>query len=146
MLHNGLKRKNRPILVSLFLIFLIGCTSSSFVEIDGKRIFVELADTPKEREEGLMFREELCDDCGMLFVFEEKGRHDFWMKNVVIPLDILFIDKDWLIVDIISAEPCTEDPCEHYLPSEDILYAVEVNKGFVAQHNISQGDYVTFSV
>ena len=63
---------------------------------------VELARTPAEREKGLSGRTELCDQCGMLFVFENDDYHSFWMKDTLIPLDIIWIDKNWQVVDFVG--------------------------------------------
>src|SRR3989338_3158581 len=80
------------------------------------KVNVEIADDAKERATGLMFREFLGDDSGMLFVFDDENARNFWMKNTLIPLDIIFISKGFEIVDIKYAEPCKEDPCASYSP------------------------------
>ena len=144
-----LKRRSRPILVSasllvVFLFFLGGCTRQSYVDISGEKIIVEIADTPEERGQGLMFRESLCEDCGMLFVFEEEGLYSFWMKNTLIPLDMIFIDADGVIVTILSAEPCVEEPCESYTPIDDAKYVLEVNKDYSLKNAVQEGDTVAF--
>ncbi|MBW3013234.1 DUF192 domain-containing protein [Candidatus Woesearchaeota archaeon] len=108
-------------------IFLIGCTTKAYVEIDGELIEVEIVDTPLERKEGLMHRESLCISCGMLFIMDKEAKHSFWMKNTLIPLDMVFINSDLVIVDVLHAEPCKEDPCVHYTPKEDALYVLETN-------------------
>lgn len=114
----------------LFLILLIsGCGGIDHIEIGGEKIRVETADTQIERERGLMFRKNLCEDCGMLFVFEEEDFHNFWMKNTLMPLDMIFIDSDLNIIDILRAEPCVEDSCELYIPKDKSLYVLEVNGG-----------------
>lgn len=114
------------------IIFLIlissGCIYNPYIDIGGEIVNLEIAENPKQRQTGLMFRESLCDSCGMLFVFEEEGTYSFWMKNTLIPLDMIFIDKDMVIVDIMHALPCTEDPCMKYTPTEKVLYVLEVNQ------------------
>ncbi len=76
---------------------------------------VEIADDVMERTQGLMFRENLEDDKGMLFVFESESRHSFWMKNTKIPLDIIWINDGGEIVYISqSTPPCVADPCPGY--------------------------------
>ncbi len=109
------------------IIIIVGNKPENYVEIDGEKIIVELARTDNERQEGLMHRDKLCDDCGMLFIFNEESRHDFWMKNTKIPLDMIFIDSDLKIVDILYAEPCAEDPCKSYVSNKNALYILETN-------------------
>ena len=76
------------------------------VTIEGVVFEVELAATPQERAKGLSGRKELCDQCGMLFIFDKKDYHSFWMKNTLIPLDIIWLDEDWQVVDFIAwAQP-----------------------------------------
>lgn len=135
--------RSKLILVSALLLLVAGGCTSPFITINEKRITVELADTPAERARGLMFRESLCETCGMLFVFEEEGKYSFWMKNTLLPLDMIFIDSDGVIADILSAEPCRIEPCERYAPSREVLYVLEVNKGVSAEHSFAVGQKVT---
>ena len=72
-----------------------------------------------------MYKEDY--DGAMLFVFEEPGRHSFWMKNVRFPLDIIFLNENMEVVDFFgNTPPCEKDPCPLYTPSEDVLFAIEV--------------------
>ena len=100
------------------------------VAIQGRTIEVEISDTWEKRERGLMFREELCERCGMFFIFDEEKRHGFWMKNTKIPLDIVFIDRHNKVVDIHNAIPCNSScHCKTYWPKEKAKYVLEVNGG-----------------
>jgi len=110
--------------------------------IKGKTVNVELADTNQERTNGLMFREELCEDCGMLFVFEDSDFRSFWMKDTLIPLDMVFIDENLEIVNIEHAAPCLEEVCDIYASTEKVKYVLEVNGNFTIENSINTGDKV----
>ncbi len=105
---------------------------------------VEIADDNQERAKGLMFRESLCDDCGMLFVYGDEGRYPFWMKDTLIPLDIIWLDSDLRVVSIANAVPCTEDPCENYDPGVDALYILEINSGRSLEMGLKAGNSLEF--
>lgn len=108
---------------------------------DGTRVGVEIARTEAERQRGLMFRESLAPDEGMVFVFDAIGFYPFWMKNTLIPLDMLWLDPDGRVVSIAhSVPPCKADPCPTYPPSADALYVVEVVSGFAKEHGVEVGD------
>jgi len=130
----------------LFIIILIQGCSKNFVLINENKIYVEIADTPSERSTGLMYRENLCNDCGMLFIFDNEETHSFWMKNTLIPLDMIFISEDKKIVDTVQAEPCKEDPCQIYKPQEKSKYVLEVNKEYSKSRNINIGDSVKINL
>ncbi|MFQ5986843.1 MAG: DUF192 domain-containing protein [Thermoplasmata archaeon] len=107
------------------------------------QVAVEIADEPAERARGLMFRESLQAGSGMLFVFGDERIRSFWMKNTLIPLDVLFIDGDLTIVQLVEgAVPCEADPCPRYTSTVPVGYALEVNAGFVRDHGIGIGDAV----
>jgi hypothetical protein len=101
---------------------------------------VEVVRTPAERARGLMFRKHLAQDAGMLFLFDEEDEHPFWMKNTLIPLDLIFIGADLRIAGIVErAEPLTEKSRTVGKPSR---YVLEVNGGFCADRGIAPGDRV----
>ena len=113
---------------SLFVLFLTSCSAHPYILVGEEKILVEVVDEPLEMQEGLMFREELCDNCGMIFVFGSEMEHSFWMKNTLIPLDMVFIDSNSVVVDVLHADPCYSDPCTHYVPKDKAQYVLEVNK------------------
>jgi len=141
----------KKILAIFLLIFLIGCTQKAnpnLKEISIKtwdknvRVFAEVADDNDERAKGLMFREKLEENNGMIFIFEQENEIAFWMKNTLIPLDIIFIGKNFKIVDIKNAVPCKQDPCQLYKPQKSAQYVLEVNSGFAEKNGIKVNDEV----
>ena len=106
-------------------------------------VTVEIADTQEEREVGLMHRESLPEDAGMIFLFEEEITGGFWMKNTLIPLSIAFADSDGTILRILDMEPCEADPCEIYDPGVAYRNALEVNQGAFARWGVEEGDRLT---
>lgn len=109
------------------------------------RLTVQVADTPRKREKGLMFVEKLPENEGMLFVFSEKTYGGFWMKNTFIPLSIAFLDLKGEILRILDMEPCIEEFCPTYDPEIYYHYAIEVNLGWFEKNQIKKGDYVKFN-
>ena len=96
-----------------------------------------------------MNRESLGQDRGMLFVFEQEQVLGFWMKNTLIPLDIIFIDSEQFVVDVQTMRPEHEiapDPLPIYQSEGPALYAIEVNEGVAAECGIVPGDFVTLTV
>lgn len=112
-------------------------------EDDAVFVDVEIAQTPEHREKGLMDRESLPEDAGMMFVYFEPTTSGFWMKDTLIPLSVAFIDEDQTITEIIDMEPCSEDPCPTYSPTTDYTAALEVNMGAFEEWGIDAGDTVT---
>lgn len=104
---------------------------------------VEVADDDESRERGLMFRTHLDLDAGMLFVFDEAKPLSFWMKNTLIPLDILYFDSEGMLVSAVTMTPCTADPCATYPSGGSSLYALEVPSGFIENHQIGQGWHIS---
>jgi uncharacterized membrane protein (UPF0127 family) len=109
------------------------------------RLTAEAADTPAEREHGLMGRTSLAPDKGMVFLYEGFTDGSFWMKDTLIPLSIAFWDEDGRIVGIQDMDPCTADPCPTYGSPEPYVGALEVNQGFFAEHGVVVGDRIDLS-
>ncbi len=110
----------------------------------GKCIQAEIADSDESRRKGLMFREKLPQDAGMLFVFEREVRASFWLKNVKFPLDIIWIDKNKTIVGInAGCLPCQEN-CPSIVSEFPVRYVLEVNAGWVKANRIQINDRVNF--
>ena len=120
-------------------------TGTVRIETDGGavEVAVEIADSDAERQTGLMDREALPDDAGMLFVFEGDVEFGFWMKNTLIPLSIAFADAEGEIVRILDMEPCEADPCPVYDPEATYRMALEVNQGAFDEWGVAEGDRLT---
>jgi uncharacterized membrane protein (UPF0127 family) len=116
-----------------------GKKSPSQLTIKGRKIRVEVARTEDEKARGLMFRESLGKDDGMLFVYDREEFLTFWMKNTPIPLSIAFIDRRGKIVDIQDMEPFSLSTHASTLPAQ---YALEMNKGWFKRNGIGVGDLV----
>ncbi|CAN5707346.1 hypothetical protein BH20ACT21_BH20ACT21_07750 [soil metagenome] len=105
-------------------------------------IKVEVAQSAEQISRGLMFRESLPADSGMVFLFFEPTQGWFWMKNTRIPLSIAFFGEGGEIVDILDMEPCRAEPCPSYTPDATYFGALEVNQGAFEEWGISEGDVV----
>ncbi len=116
--------------------------ASPSITIDGVKLQVEIVQDAESRQKGLMNRDELEENEGMLFVFEATRMLSFWMRNTFIPLDIAFIDETGLIVDIQRMAPL--DDTTSYYSAQPALYALEVNAGWFEQHGIGVGSRVAF--
>lgn len=102
----------------------------------------EIADEPQEISLGLMYRQELEQDHGMLFIFENEVMSSFWMKNTLIALDMIFISQDKKVISIVhEAEPQTTSP---RLASAPFKYVLEINGGLANKFGILPGDSVLF--
>jgi uncharacterized protein len=143
----------------LCLPFFGGCTANTreapvgaslsrpevLIELPGgqKAAFsVEIADTPKARETGLMFRKELADNAGMLFIFEDEAVQAFWMKNTYLPLDMIFVSADTKIVGVVH------DAVPESLATLSVgrasIYVLEINGGLAKKKGIVEGQRVQF--
>jgi len=130
-------------IISLVIFFLIPIQeSNTYVEVNGVRINIEIADNFETRAKGLMFRRELQENTGMLFVFENEGNYPFWMMNMRFNLDIIWINSNGKIVFITeNMVPCGFD-CKVIDPKTNAKYVLEVNAGFVRKYGIKQNSDV----
>jgi uncharacterized membrane protein (UPF0127 family) len=99
-------------------------------------VVAEVASTADERAEGLMYREEVPDGTGMLFVFPDSRPRSFWMANTYVALDIAYMDPSFRVVDIIAMEPLVT---ESYPSSAPAMYGLEVRQGWYAEQGIAIG-------
>jgi uncharacterized protein len=109
------------------------------LSINGHEILAEIADKPATRTAGLMFRQQLAPDGGMLFVFPDNVPRAFWMKNTFIPLGIAFLDEKGVILNILEMPPQTE---KNFFSKGPAKFALEVNSGWLEKQGIKAGDLV----
>jgi uncharacterized membrane protein (UPF0127 family) len=106
---------------------------------------VEIPRTPEARQRGMMFRSDVPPRTGMLFVFDAAGRHAFWMKNCLVPLDLIWLDESKQIVAILSeAPPCKADPCPIYQFDAPSRYVLEIAGGAARREGLTIGQTLTF--
>ena len=110
------------------------------LSIEDNDFFAQIALTPEELSQGLMFRNNLDKNHGMLFAFNYPKRMSFWMKNVPIPLDIGYFDSNGRLIEIHSLNPYDEKPV--FSKSETIQYALEMNEGWYHRNKIKTGGYI----
>lgn len=115
--------------------------STTTLRVGGQTVRAEVADRDDERRQGLMGRDSLPEDHGMLFVYPEQRTLSFWMRDTKIPLDIAFIDRRGVVVDIQTMQPETE---EMHRSRQPAMYALEMEAGWFDEHGVGVGDRVEF--
>jgi uncharacterized membrane protein (UPF0127 family) len=138
----------RLLLCVLMLITCTACASGEpVVELGGKTFAVEIADTREKQSLGLMFRDSMEADKGMLFIFPKEAPRSFWMKNTRIPLDIMYFDKELKMVSI-SADtpPCKVTRCPSYPSNAPAMYVLELNAGAAKKLGVGVGEKLTLKL
>jgi len=134
--------------------FLEKLGSESIIEIEKENkvcfnencFYVEIAETSEEKSRGLMYRESLAENRGMLFIFNQEGPYSFWMKNTLIPLDIIWLNQDKEVVFIKkSVQPCPDEKCPSIKPDREAKYVLEINGGLSDKINLKIGDKLIFN-
>jgi len=126
----------------LCVLTLASCSiqeKKAMLSINGRPLEVEIARTKKQREKGLMFREELGWNEGMLFIFPEERFLSFWMKDTSIPLSIAFLDASGVVADIHDMQPYSLDPVRS---TRKCQFAIEVNRGFFEDAGLANDDII----
>lgn len=119
--------------------------------IDGAEdvtVTLEVADSREERSRGLMFRESLPTNHGMVFVYDEAAPRNFWMKNTPLPLDIIFVAPNGTVLNVGHASPqpnASEDQLERYHSDGDAMYVVELERGFANRTGVGPGTELAFN-
>jgi len=115
---------------------------------DGTKYRAEVVTSKFDMSRGMMFRDSLAADRGMLFIHGEPGLFPYWTYQVRIPLDMIWLDQNRLITEIVpNAEPCKMDSaskCPHFGGNKRSLYILELNAGAAAKHNLKPGDRLDF--
>lgn len=132
----------RFLFLALSALVCSSCVAQDpYVVLKGERFTVELAKTSEEQALGLMFRESLADDHGMLFLFPGEAMRSFWMKNTRIPLDIFYFDSNLRLVSVAeNAQPCRSQRCPPYPSAAPAMYVLELRAGMAADLGVRNGD------
>jgi uncharacterized membrane protein (UPF0127 family) len=133
------------------LLMIFACAACSAgdpaVDIGGKRFSVEIADTRQQQTLGLMYRDEMPADHGMLFIFPNEAPRAFWMKNTRIALDIMYFDKDLNMVSAsLDTQPCRVQSCPSYPSIAPAMYVLELNAGTASLLGIGPGTVMTLEL
>ena len=113
---------------------------------DGSTVQIEIATDDDTRAQGLMFRDRVPEGTGMLFLFPEAGEFPFWMKNTLVPLDMIWIDDQRRVVHVEpNVPPCKADPCPSYPPHAVAKYVLELGAGQAAKHRVENGSTLKFN-
>lgn len=134
-------KRSRLALIGL-LLGTTACARAPWVELDRHRYWIEIADDQTERARGLMFRDEMAADHGMLFIHQDQEPLAYWMKNTRIPLDILYFDHALKLVgQQRDVPPCTAgNACPSYPSNAPAIYVLELNAGQAARIGLKNGD------
>jgi uncharacterized membrane protein (UPF0127 family) len=137
------------IIIAIFLIFILNIPTKGalenikFINIAGEKLGVELAISRAERAQGLSGYPLLAEDKGMLFVFDQSGRHSFWMKDMNFAIDIIWIDEN-LQIAYIQKDAKPESYPAQFMPDKPAKYVLEVVSGFSEKNNLKIGDKIEF--
>ncbi|MBI4894223.1 MAG: DUF192 domain-containing protein [Candidatus Aenigmarchaeota archaeon] len=138
------------ILISFVMLAIGKFQAQKFVtvKIGNATVNAELADTEAKQIRGLMFRDSLAKDGGMLFDFKRDGRHGIWMMNMSMPIDIVWLDGDKRVVSVEeNAPPCGALLiCKSYSPESNDRYVLEVAAGYAKKHGIRKGTKASFDI
>ncbi|VAX20346.1 hypothetical protein MNBD_NITROSPINAE02-977 [hydrothermal vent metagenome] len=139
----------------MIVIFLGSCASARDQNLQAKvalvdaltpqTVSVEVMSSGDQRAKGLMYRDGLEEGTGMFFVYPEEQLLAFWMKNMRFSIDIIFIDKNFVIRKIWrSVPPCVDEPCEIYQSVENVRYTLEVDAGFCEQYGVMEKQRIQY--
>jgi len=131
------------LIISLTLFDALASELESFdftsVLLDGQKYTLEIAKTSRQRQQGLMFRQQLKAKSGMIFVYPIAAQHRIWMKNTLIPLTVIWLDRTATVVGIKQLIPCDADPCQSYGINSNSKYVLEMPANY---YGLNLGDQV----
>lgn len=131
--------------LALALLLQSSTPAPTCVIPDGTRLQLEVALTDQQKRVGLMHRDKLAPDAGMVFVFDRDDILPFWMKDTLIPLDIIWLSASGEVVELrADLQPCRVDPCPKSTPVNQARAALLVNAGFTAAHKLTPGAVLRF--
>lgn len=138
----------RILLLAISVLLCSACLAREpQVVLKGERFTVELAESQQKQALGLMFRDSMPDDHGMLFIFPAEGFRSFWMKNTRIPLDIFYFDAELRLVSVaIDVQPCRTPQCPSYPSDGPAQYVLELNAGKAAELSVRRGDVLELHI
>lgn len=140
-------KKRVIILLLLVLVPLILSAGVRMIPlyIGNEKFIVEIADTLEKQVTGLMYRKTISPDFGMLFVYEDDQTRSIWMKNTLVSLDIIYLDRDKQVVDMyLSVPPCKSEPCVTYPSRKPARYVLELKAGRAKELSLKLGDRLFF--
>lgn len=144
-----MRRRSRWLFLSAALLALEADAAPAVIPLklpSGKELKVEVMVEDADRAMGLMFRDALPSDRGLLFVFDRPDFHSFWMKNCKFPIDIVWMDGERKVVHVErGVPPCKNDPCPSYRPMRRALYVLEIGSGQARKEKADVGAVLTFA-
>ena len=149
-MHRKYQQLKKYFLLGIFIVTALSCNTAApsktiTVHLGDSAFLVEVAATPQQHSRGLMYRTKLKPNKGMLFTFSHEDFYSFWMKNMRIPIDIIWINKNKRIVFIKeNVQPCAQNSCPRIRPQEKSFYVLEVKAGTVKRTSLTIGDPVRF--
>ena len=144
----AMTRRKHMLLAIIAACCSVSCAAGQpWVELKGQKFTVEIADSEQEHALGLMFRDQLAQDHGMLFVFGYEAPRSFWMKNTRIPLDIMYFDASLTLVSMSqNTPPCRQQQCPVYPSSGPAQYVLELDAGKASELGVVPGDRLVLDI
>ncbi len=140
----------KSMILTVLIIFTVSINSISStrfisVVIKKEKFIIEIADTENKKVVGLMYRKNIPQNFGMLFTYPNEDYRGMWMKNTLINLDLIFLNKDKEIIDIKhNVPPCENDPCKTYISKRKAQFVLEIKGKKSKELDLKEGDRISF--